>query len=494
MAINFQYYPDSNRVPGVYVEMDPSQANTGLTLQSTLIIGHRHGGAGQPNLPYHIQNQAQVDYLCGFDSMLSAMVRNYLAADNFADLWMMIVNDDPAGRAAVGRVTIGGTPSVPGVISLYIAGQLVEVPVTTHEDRNIIGARLQGAINQYAGPGGLPVMASRPVALNSVDLTANFKGLLGDQIDLRLNYLGHVGGEVTPPGLVITIVQPTGAATNPDITTGLANLTDKTYDFIVMPFVDKPNLDAMQAFLGDQSGRWSWEQMLYGGCFTATQASLGGLTNFGISRNDQHVSCMGYYDAPEPPWVWAAQVAGYCAASLRVDPGLPLQYMATTLKPPPPFARFTIAERNTLLYDGISTFRVDDAGQVIIERMCTTYQQNIAGQPDNSYLDVETMYGLMFVARDLTAYLATRYARKKLVSNDTPIQPGSNCVSPNLIGASTVSEYRALEAGGYVQNSNTFARNLIVEDAGNGLVKILAPVDLVNQLRVIAILLQFRKS
>ena len=32
------------------------------------------------------------------------------------------------------------------------------------------------------------------------------------------------------------------------------------------------------------------------------------------------------------------------------------------------------------------------------------------------------------------------------------------------------------------------------QNAGNGLVKILAPVDLVNQLRQIAILLQFRKS
>jgi phage tail sheath gpL-like len=57
-----------------------------------------------------------------------------------------------------------------------------------------------------------------------------------------------------------------------------------------------------------------------------------------------------------------------------------------------------------------------------------------------------------------------------------------------------IVDYRALEAQGYVQNSATFAQNVAVENAGNGLVKILAPVDLVNQLRQIAILLQFRKS
>jgi phage tail sheath gpL-like len=153
-----------------------------------------------------------------------------------------------------------------------------------------------------------------------------------------------------------------------------------------------------------------------------------------------------------------------------------------------------LGERNTLLYDGMSTTRVGDANAVIIERAATTYQRNAAGAVDNSYLDVETMYGLMFVARDLSNYLLTRYARKKLVSDTTPILAGSNCVNAPMIKASVIMEYRALQTAGYVQNAAQFAKGIIVEDAGNGLVKILAPVDLVNQLRQIAILLQFRKS
>jgi phage tail sheath gpL-like len=126
--------------------------------------------------------------------------------------------------------------------------------------------------------------------------------------------------------------------------------------------------------------------------------------------------------------------------------------------------------------------------------MCTTYQRNAGGAIDDSYLDVETMYGLIYVARDLANYLLTRYARKKLVSDTTQILAGSNCITAALIRASVIAEYRTLEANGYVQNSTTFAANVIAENAGNGLVKILAPVDLVNQLRQIAILLQFRKS
>jgi phage tail sheath gpL-like len=63
-----------------------------------------------------------------------------------------------------------------------------------------------------------------------------------------------------------------------------------------------------------------------------------------------------------------------------------------------------------------------------------------------------------------------------------------------MIRASVISEYRALESAGYVQNAAIFSKNVVVENAGSGLVKILCPVDLVNQLRQIAILLQFRKS
>jgi phage tail sheath gpL-like len=223
--------------------------------------------------------------------------------------------------------------------------------------------------------------------VDNVTLTANFKGALGNEIDIRLNYLGTSGGEWTPAGLTIDIDQPTGGTTDPDISTALANLADQTFDFIIMPFTDTANLDAMENFLSDANGRWSWAQMLYGGCFTARQGALGTLTTFGNSRNDQHVSVMGYFNAIDPPWIWAAQIGGYCAASLRVDPGLPLQYIGTTLRPPAIADRFTLAERNTLLYDGISTFRVSDAGIVTIERMCTTYQQNAAGAPGRRYAE-----------------------------------------------------------------------------------------------------------
>lgn len=491
MAINFTYYPESNRVPGVYVEMDPSQANTATELQRSLILGQiTADGDAVPLVPIEVHSLTQVQLACGRGSILADMAENYLMGDNFGDLWILPFADNAAGVAASGSITVTGPCTTPGTLNLYIGGQRVQVGCNLNDTDALIATAIAAAINA-----DLDLVATATALVAAVTIHARQKGALGNDIDLRVNYLGAAGGETLPGGVALTIVAMTGGTGDPDITPGLANLSDQTYDFIVSPYTDTANLDAMAAFLSDYQGRWSWEQMLYGGAFAAYRGTLGELTAFGTARNDQHMSVMGVNeDCPDPTWVWAAQIGGYCAASLRVDPGLPLQYIGTRLKAPPVQSRLDIGERNTLLYDGISTFRVGDDGSVIIERMCTTYQHNAAGAVDNSYLDVETMYGLMFVARDLANYLLTRYARKKLAVDGTPVLAGSNVVTPAMIKASTVAEYRALEAAGYVQNSAAFSKNIVAEDAGNGLVKILAPVDLVNQLRQIAILLQFRKS
>ena len=490
MAINFTYYPTSNRVPGVYVEMDPSQANTATVLENTLLIGQiTAAGTATPNVPLLIESKAQVLTACGAGSMLAAMADRYLDRDPFGPLYILPLVDNPAAAAAHGTITIAGTATQSGTLNIYIAGVRVQAIASTGDTASIAAGNLVAAITANAN---LPVTAV--AAAGVITLTAKNKGAASNDIDLQQNYLGTAGAEYAVPGLTVTFAAMSGGTANPDITVGLANLSSQAMDFICLPYNDTASLDAMKNFLADDVGRWSWEQMIYGGAFAAYRGTLGACTAFGLGRNDQHMSVTAFNGSPDPVWIWATEMCAASAASLRVDPGLPLQYINTTLKAPPIPDRWSLGERNTLLYDGMSTTRVGDDGTVIVERMRTSYLKNAAGATDNSYLDVETMYGLMYVARQMSNYLLTRYARKKLVSDQTPILYGSNCVNAPLIKASVIVDYRALEQQGYVQNSQQFARNVVVENAGNGLVKILAPVDLVNQLRQIAILLQFRKS
>ena len=419
--------------------------------------------------------------------MLAQMAQRYLQRDPFGSLYMLPLADATAGAAATGTEQLTGAATASGqlirlsrAIRGYPGSSLSSMPATPPSSpRPRLRRRWNPRRRHLAGD------RRRRRWRNADGLTASTRGELGNDVLglLQQNYQGAAGGEYPVPGILVAFTAMAGGTANPSLANGLANLSSTPMDFICMPYTDTTSLNAMETFLNDASGRWSWSEMIYGGAFSAFRGTLGECTTFGLTRNDQHMSVVAFSGSPDPVWIWAAEITAACAASLRADPGLPLQYIGTTLQPPPISDQWTLGERNTLLYDGMSTTRVGADGTVIIERMATTYQKNLAGAADDSYLDVETMFGLMFVSRDLSNYLLTRYARKKLVSDTTQILAGSNCVNALMIKASVCSEYRALEAAGYVQNSTIFAQNIVVENAGNGLVKIMAPVDLtVDQL------------
>ena len=63
---------------------------------------------------------------------------------------------------------------------------------------------------------------------------------------------------------------------------------------------------------------------------------------------------------------------------------------------PPLHSRFDLSDRNTLLWDGVSTFTVGADGTVALENVITTYRVNGFGVPDDSYLQVETLATLTY--------------------------------------------------------------------------------------------------
>jgi phage tail sheath gpL-like len=284
-------------------------------------------------------------------------------------------------------------------------------------------------------------------------------------------------------------------ATNPTLTTALTNLTSQSFDFIASPYTDATSMAALTAFLNDTTGRWSYTNQIYGHCFIASRGTLGTLQTLGGTLNDQHTSLLGFNDSPSPSWVWAAALTGAAAGSLKVDPGMPLQTVPIYgVLAPPVASQFAISGRNSLLYTGVSTFTVDQAGIVHCENIITTYQKNGFGIADNSYLEVETMYLLMYVLRALATVVTSKYSRMKLAANGTRFAPGSGIVTPNIIKGDLIATYQQLEFDGFVQNAAAFAKGLIVtQNATNpNRVDVLYPAVLIDQLRVFAVLLQFR--
>src|SRR3546814_4847627 len=80
--------------------------------------------------------------------------------------------------------------------------------------------------------------------------------------------------------------------------------------------------------------------------------------DLGDGRNSPHLTIMGAKGSPTPPWEWAAALASIAAYHLSIDPARPLQTLALPgVLAPLVNDRFTMSERNLLLFDGISTFR-----------------------------------------------------------------------------------------------------------------------------------------
>lgn len=493
MTIPFKQIPSNLRVPLFYAEVDNSQANTATANQRALIIGQiTSAGAATPNIPIISQGVADAKTQGGQGSMLAQMTYTYRQNDSFGEVWYLPLADDPAATAATGSIAFTSAPTASGALSLYIGGMLVTTAITASMTTAQVATAVAASINAI---NDLAVTAT--ASTSTVTITAKNKGLAGNDIDIRANYRGVAGGESTPAGLAFTITAMASGATNPSLTTGLANLQSMPFDFIVCPYTDTTSLNALQSFLNDTTGRWSWSVQVYGHCFFAYRGTSAALTTFGLTRNNQHESCMGFYDSPTPVWKWAAAFAAASAVSLRADPGVPLQTVALADVLAPPLAsQFSLSQRNTNLYDGISTFTVGTDGTVRIENAITTYQQNAFGQPDNSYLEIETMFLLAFVLRSMATLVTSKYARVKLAADGTRFAPGSNIVTPSMIRADLIAAYQTLEYNGYVQNSQAFAQAIIVQqNASNpNRVDVLWPGTLINQLRIFALLAQFRLS
>lgn len=488
-AVPFNNIPADLRVPLFYAEMDNSRANTASNSQPLLLIGSKLNAAAAPvDTPTIVGGTELALQQVGRGSMLAAMILRARAIDPFGELWYIAVPDIAAGTAATGTITVTGPSTAAGVITLYIAGQRIQVAVAAADTATAIATAIVAAITAAVD---LPVTASS--AAGVVTLTCRFKGLTGNDIKLIENYRGAIGGEITPAGVALAVVAMAGGAGTPTLTATIPAMGDEAYDFIAQPFSDTASLDVFKTELGDTAGRWSWSRQVYGHVYSAIRGTLSTLSAFGITRNDQHATVWGYEDdCPMPVWEQAAAYAARNAVFQRIDPARPTQTGDLDgLLVPRAGKRFGITERQVLLTKGVATASAG-VGVLRIERAITTYQKNAYNQPDNSYLDSETMHTSAYVLRFLRNRIVSKYGRCKL-ANDGIKFDGTGIVTPKTIRAELIAAYAELESAGIVENSTLFAKYLVVErDADSNRVNVLFPPDYVNQLRVFALLNQFR--
>lgn len=486
----FNDIPAQLRLPGAYIEFDSRLAGNSAFQGKLLIIGQRLAVGERAALDLdRVTSAEQAERYFGRGSMLAEMLRASLSAEPYLETWAIALDDDGAGVAAAGSLTVTGPATRAGTLSLYIAGYRIRVGVATGDTAEAIAQAIVDAIGE---DDRLPVTAAVDgVTLSKVNLTARWAGATGNDIDVRLS----ARGEDTVQGVTVAITAMAGGSGNPNLADAIANFGTEQWNWIACPYTDAANLDALTAELDD---RWGPMRQIGGRAFSAYRGTHSETGTFGSALNSPHLSIMGTATAPSPTWIWAATNAAIAGQALANDPARPLQTLELPgLLGPKQSQRYTDAERNLLLFDGIATYRVATDGTVLIERQITTYQETAAGVASDAYLDINTPETLERIRYDQRARILQRYPRHKLASDADADNYGAGqpIATPKVIKGELVSLYRDFMERGWVQDSAGYSESLqiSIDPENPSRLNVIDSPKLVGQYRTHAQQVQFRR-
>jgi phage tail sheath gpL-like len=496
MPISFANIPANIKVPLYRVEVDPSMAGLPTINLRALLVGVMTAdGEAAVDVPLPIASQQQADTAFGEGSELARMFKAFFA-NNFAnEVWGLPVADPVGSTAGTGNITVTTPPTAAGTVHLYIGGEHVPVNVAPGDDATTIAAAIAAAINDDVS---LPVTAAN--ALGVVTLTSVFKGVNANDIGVSVNHYGSRGGEQLPPGIEIALPATgflTGGNGVPDFTAAILNLGEEPYEYVAMPYTDTTALfDWDQEFGFTDQGRWGWQRELFGHVFSAKRGTYADLLTFGDLQNSPVESIMAVEVAsPSPVYEWAAAYTAKAQRALINDPARPLQALTLNkIKPAGVHKRFDFIELNSLASTGMAIQKPGADNQPMIAREQTTYQVNSYGQPDDAYELVTTLATLAKVLRNQKHAVTSKYPRHKLANDGTKFGPGQAIVTPGIVKGELIAQYQQDMYNGLVEDLSNFKRHLLVERDPNNpnRLSVLYPPDLINQLRIFAVLAQFR--
>ena len=484
--IAFNTIPIDVRTPGQYLEIDNTKAVKGLPSMSRrmLFIGNKlAAGTAAQNTLKRINSAAEAVLHFGRGSVLHEMLTAARAANLTADIWAMAIDDLAGGVQATKTITVTGPATGSGTLALYMNGYKFGVGVTLGDTATVVATAIAAAINARLDS---PMTAAAAVGV--VTCTARHKGAFTQDIDICTNYYPD---EVLPAGLAVVVANATAGTGNPDIATALAAISLETYYTIATPWNDTTNIVKLETEL---AARWGGMDMRTGHVFVGYLGNFAAASGYGAARNSPHVTVVGVKSAPTPSYMYAAVLAAVCEGSGAIDPARPFQTLALPGLLPPALAdRFTRQERDLLLRDGISTYTVDQGGNVLIERVITTYQTNAFAIDDVSYLDLETKWTVDFMRFAFRARIALRFPRHKLADDGTSFAPGQAVATPNIIKGELLDVARQLELSGILEGFSQFKNDLVVVRSlvDTGRVNCILPPNVVNQFRVFAASVQF---
>ncbi len=449
MTVSFNQIPSALRYPGVYIEVDGSQAGLGGDIPAVLIVGQKlatgTAPAGEITL---VGSVADAKTKAGAGSMLAKMVEAYRKGDSALDVYMLPYADNAAGVAAKGSVVMTASPTADGVLSLYIAGVLVGVGVTAGQTPAAIATAMAAAINAAD-------VCVTAAAAATVTLTARHKGSIGNDIDLRINLYG----EKSPTGMAQSITAMQDGVGDPAPGDIRAIIGQRWYRYAVLGI----NNDATMAAWHAES-RYRYGALVQQGFrgFAAFRGDYEGAVAYGSIKNYEHIATLPLAINPTPTWEAAAI---YAAAAPRLvnNPvesleGTPLIGMVAT-------NYYDWAQSNSLLFRGMSALQYTKDGSCTIKRAISMCQTRADGSADDAYLDINAAEAMERIRYEQRMAAIKQFTGTAAAKSNEGYAPGLRITTEDDVRAMLLSLYKdtLVREFGWCQAYDFYKSNLVVE-------------------------------
>lgn len=460
--VSFDNIPSSIRKPGQYIEFNTKLAVRTLpaNAQKVLVLAPMlASGTKAPLEAVSIFSADEAATCFGAGSLAHLMSIAAINSYAYLDLTMIGISDAAAGIAASGTLTLSGSASSQGVVTLWVGNTRVDVAVSATDTPAIIAAALVAAIGNLPG---LPVTAA--VQAGVVTLTAKNKGLAGNAITLR--------AQSTAIGVTTAVAAMSQGNIDADLTAALSHVVAGGHNIIISPFATQTALTALRTHLEFVSGPMEQRGAVGVAGWSASLAT--GIT-LASSLNSGRIT-LGWHNGSMMLPAEIAAAYGAVIAS-EEDPARPLNTLTMALDVTDITSRPGRTEQESALHNGLTPFEVGAGDTVQIVRAITTYTRNATGVDDVSLLDLTTIRTLDYVRKACRERIALRFPRSKLSTR-----------TPPLVESELYDVLLKLEELEILENVEDNKDKLIVErdSQDNNRINARIPSDVVNGLHVFA--------
>ncbi|MDR0876575.1 MAG: phage tail sheath protein [Treponema sp.] len=453
MPIPIRQIPANLLVPGQYQEIDNSLAGSQGDIKKALMIGLMTGeGTAGPGKPVQVLSETKAHQLFGQGSHAAIMAATFLSLNKVEELWVLPVAEAQAGTAWKKVFSVTVSTAVAGAVSILINGKKMTAAIEADADAEAVAAAIVACINSDIT---LPVTAEADAG--SVTVLSTVKGTAG-------NYNAVSIAAETSSGITITDGQKTPGANDPAI--DFSRLGEVRYNFMASAF---DSVDAIRASSDELESRYGAMRQIGGRMYIGLAGELGSVSESGTMLgqaeevNSPHIMLVPRGKNPELPCVWAA---AWCAIACRIladDPA------ANTYDTKIPGllggVEFTADERQKLLQAGIATYRLDTTGNVLIERLVTSYTENTDGGRDTSYLDVQVTETVDAVRTYINAEAKKRFKTWKLAGTEENFGSGAKVMTAGVFRSFLAELYSEvfIKAFQWCQDFDGYKKSIIVE-------------------------------